>query len=200
MSLSIYTFVAYYILKGKLAQVVSGWRFGVQILLAVSKWEVTVARWQGHCSASDFRWSALTMRYIGKNRQFIAKSHIYREKSAISRDKSRNIAGPIFLHEISRRNPSIHDISAAIYRRNISTFSSLNTIQHGCKSLSDTHIMLGNQEFIRGVKEFKISLLIQEIWLFDSSVELDGCQISEGCTVTDHGIVCVLLGLISWHS
>ena len=57
--------------------------------------------------------------------------------------------------------------------------------------------MLGNQEFIRGVKEFKISLLIQEIWLFDSSVELDGCQISEGCTVTGHGIVCVLPGLIS---
>ena len=57
--------------------------------------------------------------------------------------------------------------------------------------------MLGNQEFIRGVKEFKIPLLIQEIWLFNSSFELDGCQISEGCTVMDHGTVCVLHGLIS---
>ena len=42
MSLSIYKFVAYYIPKGKLAQVVSG--FGIQILSAASKWEGTVAR------------------------------------------------------------------------------------------------------------------------------------------------------------
>ena len=43
-------------------------------------------------------------------------------------------------------------------------------------------------------------MLIQEICLFNSSFELDGCQISERCTVTDHGTVCVLHGLISWNS
>ena len=59
----------------------------------------------------------LTTQYIGK------KLPIYRQITDISRE---DIAGLIFLHEISCWNPSIHDISA-IYRRNIATFSSLVT-------------------------------------------------------------------------
>ena len=82
MNLSIYISVAYYLSKGYLAQVVSGWTPNLL----------------GYCSGSDFRWPALTTRYIGE------KSPIYRqmtEKSPISRDKCRNIARPIFLQEIS---------------------------------------------------------------------------------------------------
>ena len=100
MSLSIYIFVAYYLSKSKLAQVVSGW---TPNLLVWGSNPLGSKQMGEHCSASDFRWPALTMRYIGKNRRFIAKS-------VISHDKSRNITGPIFLHEISCRNPSIHDI------------------------------------------------------------------------------------------
>ena len=120
MNLSIYISVAYYLSKGYLAQVVSGWTPNLLVWGSnplSSKQNGAVAG----LTFVDPRWP----RDISeKNRRFIAKWPIYREKSAISRDKCRNIAGPIFLQEISCRYPPTHDISA-IYRRNIATFSSL---------------------------------------------------------------------------
>ena len=80
MSLSIYKFIAYYISKGKLAQVVSGWTpkllvWGSNPLGSKQMGghcSGLVAHWL-YCSTFDFRWPALTMQYIGKNRRFIAK-------------------------------------------------------------------------------------------------------------------------------
>ena len=62
-----------------------------------------------HCSAFDFRWPCDISEKIVDLSQ---KLPIYLEKSPISRYLSRNIAGPIFLHEISCQYPSIHDISS----------------------------------------------------------------------------------------
>ena len=114
MSLSIYKFIAYYISKGKLAQVVSGWTpkllvWGSNPLGSKQMGghcSGTVAHWL-YCSAFDFRWPTLTMQYIGKNRRFIAKIRAISRESLIFRDLSWNIVGPIFLHEISCRYSSI---------------------------------------------------------------------------------------------
>ena len=108
MNLSIYISVAYYLSKGYLAQVVSGWTSN---LLVWGSNPLSSKQNGRHCSALTGTVAGLTFVDPRWPRDISEKNHRFIAKSPIYRDKSQNIVGPIFLHEISCRNPSIHDIS-----------------------------------------------------------------------------------------